>query len=325
MGDENDGRQINKRKSECVPEENNAESSKKRKKVVDKAGGTVQQLSTEGDEAKPKKKKKSKKNRESLEISESFVYSASANNSVDSNNVTPNLSITEAGETTTATKKKKSKKFKGDHREESAASTTTTAVADGDTTTAGPISSEAPVPPERKSKNKKSKKSKALQDAESTTVSDVDTPMKTAKNQFLTELKGKVKKREVAPMASPLPAVTKVAPLNDEVFATPKKADTTGAPPRIAMGQWGKVELGSTEKTQKFFRLLGGMKKPTGSPLSFRSSNGSTSTAEGDPIEPEKAIMAMGKKDADILNNKLEEQFKKALGGIGKGKVGLGF
>ena len=33
----------------------------------------------------------------------------------------------------------------------------------------------------------------------------------------------------------------------------------------------------------------------------------------------------MGKKDADILNNKLEEQFKKALGGIGKGKVGLGF
>merc|ERR1719259_1493486 len=82
--------------------------AKKRKKVVDKAGGTVQQLSTEGDEAKPKKKKKSKKNRESLEISESFVYSASANNSVDSNNVTPNLSITEAGETTTtATKKKK--------------------------------------------------------------------------------------------------------------------------------------------------------------------------------------------------------------------------
>ena len=41
--------------------------------------------------------------------------------------------------------------------------------------------------------------------------------------------------------------------------------------------------------------------------------------------EPEKAIMAMGRKDADALNNKLEEQFKKALGGIGKGKVGLGF
>ena len=41
--------------------------------------------------------------------------------------------------------------------------------------------------------------------------------------------------------------------------------------------------------------------------------------------ESEKAIMALGRKDADTLNNKLEEQFKKALGGIGKGKVGLGF
>ena len=35
--------------------------------------------------------------------------------------------------------------------------------------------------------------------------------------------------------------------------------------------------------------------------------------------------MAMGRKDADTLNQKLEDQFKKALGGIGKGKVGLGF
>ena len=52
----------------------------------------------------------------------------------------------------------------------------------------------------------------------------------------------------------------------------------------------------------------------------------SNSTVDGGGTpEAEKAIMAMGKKDADILNNKLEEQFKKALGGIGKGKVGLGF
>ena len=54
--------------------------------------------------------------------------------------------------------------------------------------------------------------------------------------------------------------------------------------------------------------------------------NRSNSTVDGGGTpEAEKAIMAMGKKDADILNNKLEEQFKKALGGIGKGKVGLGF
>ena len=61
-------------------------------------------------------------------------------------------------------------------------------------------------------------------------------------------------------------------------------------------------------------------------PLPLSNLARSTSTADGgEPIEPEKAIMAMGKKDAEILNNKLEEQFKKALGGIGKGKVGLGF
>ena len=48
-------------------------------------------------------------------------------------------------------------------------------------------------------------------------------------------------------------------------------------------------------------------------------------TYRSDGEEGDKAIMALGKKDADQLNNKLEEQFKKALGGIGKGKVGLGF
>ena len=256
-----------KRKADSAPEKEDEVSSKKRKKVSENLEpGVHQPLTEEGETQRTeKKKKKSRKNRESAEISDSFVFSASVNEAVDSNDVTPTLSAAQSSEVT----KKKSKKSKVDRERESAVPTTTTAATNAN-------SSAAPIPPERASKKKKSKKLKALKDAESTAGSDVDTPMKTAKNQFLTELKGKVKKREVAPLASPLPVATKeTSPtLNDEVFATPKRTDSNGAPPRVTMGQWGKVELGSTEKTQKFFRLLGGMKKPTGSPLSFRSSNG---------------------------------------------------
>jgi len=165
-----------------------------------------------------------------------------------------------------------------------------------------------------------------LDDVNTPTPNDVDTPTKAMKNELISELKEKVKKKKRK--SDPVPEEKIATPVEvtttpkDHVFSTPTKTPTSTAKP--SLGQWGNTQLGSTEKTQKFFRLLGGMKKPGGSPLSFRSSKGSASSVEGGE-EPEKAIMAMGRKDADALNNKLEEQFKKALGGIGKGKVGLGF
>ena len=110
---------------------------------------------------------------------------------------------------------------------------------------------------------------------ESTPATSVVTPVK---EKLVNELKEKVKKKkrksdEVLTSSDLTASTTPSTRKDEEVFETPTKSLSTPAA-KPSLGQWGTVELGSTEKTQKFFRLLGGLKKPTGSPLSFRSSKG---------------------------------------------------
>jgi len=290
---EQEGSPDRKRKMVNVDEE-----GKKKPKLNDEDVSVPVDIPAHSDTAstsKPKKKKKDR--RESAELSDSFLFEKSTNNpkdgSVTSNNVSCLMSPSSKPECNPRT--------------------------EATSSSPGPT----PVPMERKKKKKKKEETSCVDKIETlreltqqqlSKEETVETPTKGAKKNVMAELKEKVKSRKLDS--------SMVKSTEEEKPSTP--TPQPAPPSNPAMGQWGNVELGSNEKTQKFFRLLGGMKRPNSSPLSFKGPKGSSSVDSSDTA-PEKAIMAMGKKDADTLNRKLEEQFKKALGGFGRGKVGLGF
>ncbi|XP_019641904.1 PREDICTED: glutamic acid-rich protein-like [Branchiostoma belcheri] len=115
---------------------------------------------------------------------------------------------------------------------------------------------------------------------------------------------------------------------------------TESPTPIVKTGQWSTASLGSVERQQKFFRLLGGMKStpdkdnqssaakktPLGhnqSPFSFKKSTSQSNFSSGSPH----SRMAMDKSEESSVNKMLETQFQTAMDRkVTKGKVsGLGY
>lgn len=73
--------------------------------------------------------------------------------------------------------------------------------------------------------------------------------------------------------------------------------DETSTSQPVNVGQWSTAELGDTQRQNKFFQLLGGFKKSSGSNSTVLSST---------------ANSALNKAKESALNTRLEKQFENA-------------